>query len=373
MKRNKVINLLVVFGVLFTCFYIIFAGKKLKKELHLTPCWSIDFKTDLSDLKKDKSSVFQLKADEVTLEKQIPFKLSQNLGYFTPSGKVVSFQTFSFMASVSPDYWTIFYPDSRLQTIYKNNGDVQCKISCPGFPYIAKDKIFVFSPGGTGFTAFNAEGKELWTYESYVPVTAFKSSTSACVAGLADGTLLYYADEMHKPQKITPGGSDYNVILGADVSNSGKFLACVSGIEKQRFILIKNSDGQNKIIYHDYLQGNMTEQTFVEFSKDKAEDELLVYFQYEKGMGIYSMKNNLIKTVPIKGKILSVSEVNDKNTVFVLARTDEKHYSINMIDENFVNTGSITFLAKNAFMITDEDSLYIGKDTGISRFDLKIK
>ncbi len=373
MKRNKVVNLLIVFGILFTCLYMIFAGINLKKELQLTPCWTVDFQKDLSSLQKDKTSVFQLKTAEEITEKQIPFKLSQNLGYFTPSGKVTAFQTFSFMASVSSDYWVIFYPDSKSQTIYKNDGQILCKIPCAGFPFIEQNKIFVFSPGGTGISSFNEEGKEIWTYESYVPVTAFKSSPSSCVAGLADGTLLYYDSNASKPQKIVPGGSDYNVILGADVSQSGKLLACVSGIEKQRFILIKLSDGQHKIIFHSYLDGNITEQTFVEFSKEKTDEETVVYFQYEKGMGIYSFKSNSIKTVPIKGKILSVSEVNEKNVVFVLTQTDEKHFSINMIDENFVNTGSITFPAKNAFMITDEGSLYIGKDSSISRFDLKIK
>ena len=173
--------------------------------------------------------------------------------------------------------------------------------------------------------------------------------------------------------KITPGGSDYNVILGADVSENGNYIACLSGIEKQRFILIKISDGQSKVVFHNYLEGNLTEQTFVEFSKDKTDEETIVYFQYEKGLGIYSMKTNIIKTVPVKGKVLSVSEVNEKNIVFVLVRTDDNHFSINMIDENFVNTGSITFPAKNAFMLTDDGSLYIGNDTSISRFDLKIK
>ena len=83
-------------------------------------------------------------------------------------------------------------------------------------------------------------------------------------------------------QEFEPGGSTYPVILGAALAKSGKQFACVSGIDRQRFILNQKKNGFSKVVFHKYLETDQKEPVLVQFSSD----EKVVYYNCSKGLGI---------------------------------------------------------------------------------------
>ncbi|NLM00713.1 MAG: hypothetical protein GX220_04590 [Treponema sp.] len=374
MNMKKKIVFFITFGIFFLVIYLCLATLNMKEELQLSPKWTVDLLEDLSTMQKDETGVFQLVNSEIFLDEQlIPFKLGQNFGYFTQEGKVASFQTFPFKVSISSSFFTIFSNDSVIHTIFKKNGKEQCKIFSSGFPFIEDERIYIFAPGGSIVSSFNIEGKQNWRYESYVPIVAFRSSEGACVVGLADGSLLHFKNDQTEPTFFVPGGSNYQIILGADVSKSGELVACVSGLEKQRFVVSRILDGQSKILFHEYLTGELTEQTFVKFAYAHSDLEAVVFFQHADGLGIFSLEELKIHNINLEGKILSVAFSPQKKYVFVLSKIDENTFSIYMINNYYQLVGSVRFDAEYAFLHTQNNSLYIGKNFSISRFDLMIK
>lgn len=385
MKMKKKIISFISFGLLFIFIYICVATFPLKEEFQLTPKWTVDLFSSLLNLQKDSSNVFQLISDDLLSDEKlqnkeinqesnlIPYKLAQNLGYFTPDGKIISYQTFPFKASVSKSYFTIYANDSHSHKIYNNLGKLHCIIDASGFPFLQEDRFYVFSPGGAGISSFDNDGKLNWKYESYVPIVSFQSSKNACVVGFADGNLLHYAKNDKKPTSVYFGGSQYQIILGADVSELGDLVACVCGVDNQRFIVTRITDGQSKVLYHEYLSDSLTERTFVQFAKNSQADDVVVFYQHSQGLGVFSLNKMKTYNIGIKGKILSVAYTPQNNSVFVLSKLQKDLYSIGLINNRYEYVGSQTFNANNAFLHIQDNELYIGKDQSISRFDLQIK
>ena len=269
--------------------------------------------------------------------------------------------------------------------VFKVNRDFSCSLNCIGVEqrsgfvshctqlfnilnrsdFVVDKGNYLFLPGGTGFDKLDDEGNSLWRYEDIAPITAFSNSSDGCIVGFADGKLVTFKNDGTIDYSIYPAGSNYQVILGVDISEENGLTACVCGIDRQRFILFKNTDGQNKIIYHEYLENNLREQTFVKFSKDSNK----VFINDYNGLGIIDCKTLMSKHIPIEGKIIALEEQPENDMFFVLTKEDNL-YSVYIFENPSSKVGSFDFEATNAFIIADGSDLFIGTDSTISKFEV---
>lgn len=346
MKSSKKISCNIIIAVIFCAAYILFAIKPLQTEYQFKPEWKID-------VTNPSLSSF---SEEDTL---LPFRLGQTLGYFTPEGKVTAFLTFPQKASISSDYYTFYNNNNTDCSFFTSRGQKVGKIEIPGFPMIDESRLFVFLPGGSSFVACDNEGKRKWEYGGAVPITAFDSSENAIVAGFADGNLCEFNLEGKLLQRFAPGGSDNPVILGAAVSKDGTYIATISGQNKQRFVLAKKDDAQTKIISHEFLNSNDTSQKLVKFNKE----DTAVFYATENELGIADIESGKKSHLKIDGNALSIQQL--ENTIFLLTKKDNR-YTVYIIEKFATLTGSFTFKADCAFILTHKDKLFIGKDSTIS-------
>ena len=293
----------------------------------------------------------------------LPFKTGQLLGYFSREGKLNSLTSFPYMASISTKTWTTYGADAEATPFFFADGTQAGVITNAGFPWLTDDGNYLFLPGGTGFDKLDEKGNSLWRYEDIAPITAFSSSLNGCIVGFADGKLVSFKENGNIDYSIYPAGSNYQVILGVDISDEKGLTACVCGIDKQRFILFRNTEGQNKIIYHEYLENNLREQTLVKFSKDSEK----VFLNDYNGLGIVDCETLTSKHIPIEGKIIAIEEQPENDMFFVLAKGDGT-FSLYIFENPSSKVGSFSFEATNAFITTEGTSLYIGADSTISKF-----
>ncbi len=354
MKNKKSISFYILISFLFCLIYILCAIHPLGTEYHFKPEWKIDVTNPSvsSDVPEDVA--------------RLPFKLGQTLGYFTPDGKVTNFVTFPLKASVSSSFYTCYSTNNTEAKYYTPDGELAGTVSIPGFPMIDDDRIFVFLPGGSSFIACDGEGKKNWEYGGTVPITAFDSSKEGVVIGFADGNICEFNRSGHLLQRFAPGGSDLPVILGAAVSSNGEYIATVSGQNKQRFVLAKKDGAQTKITAHQFLDSTETTQKLVKFSADDS----TVYFSSQNDLGIADVKSGKIAHLKIDGHAISMQETS--NTVFILTKKDSE-YRVYAVEKFAVLTGSFSFKAQYAFILTHDERLYVGKDSTISCISISKK
>ncbi|MBQ6780088.1 MAG: hypothetical protein IJP62_02535 [Treponema sp.] len=355
MKKKR--NLLLPLCISVSILYIILAARPLATELQFLPQWTID--ASKVTVSKDSENLAE------RYEHAIPFKLGQTLGYFTADGDILSIVSFPYKAALSSSYYALYGTNDKKIPFFTPDGKKSGEISATGFPFFMESKQYLFLPGGSSFAKLDETGKMQWSYENYAPITAFSSSEYGCVAGYADGTVISFADDGKIDQTFSPGGSEYPVILGADLSNSGELIACVSGQNRQRFIVAKKSSNHTAIIHHEYLDTPTTRQVLVKFSKDES----TVYFGSEDGLGIVDCTTGKSKHLKIGGHILSICESTESKSAYILSRNGET-CTVHVIEPFATFAGSFSFKATSAFIATEHDNLFVGRNNTISKMQV---
>ena len=348
MKNKKTASLFVIIGIIITILYIIFAIKPLGEEFQFIPEWKIDITNPSIE-----------RSDEV----KHPFKLGQAMGYFTDSGKVTSFISFPFKATISESRYASYMENNFSCDYYNANGEKEGTIKEYGFPHFDGERMYIFNPGGNSFQELDPNGKKIWEFESTSPVTAFDSSEGGCIAGFADGSIAQFDHSGKILQQFSPGGSEFQIISGAAVSSDGEYIAIVSGQNKERFVLAKKEDAHSKIVFHEFSDSSKPYQKLVKFSKDNSK----VYYDFCGKLGIADTKKCKSSYIKIKGQAISLKE-ND-SCVFVLTK-DKDEYTVYVIEKNSSLTGKFSFKAKSAFIQTYENVLFVGKDSTISKINI---
>ena len=350
MKAKKHIGLAFFLIILISIIYIILTAKPLNKEYTFTPVWKIS--TSNPVLKESSTA------------KQSYFHLGQTLGYFDEDGNISLFQTFPSKVSISDKYFATYNSEANNTPFYNSDGSKAGVIAASGFPYFSDDLIYVFLPGGCSFSKCSDDGNILWTFEGTFPITAFVAKQNFTAIGLSNGTIKVLNNETGVTEiEFSPGGSDYPVILGIDISEDGQYIASISGHNQQRFVLSHREENQQKIIYHRFFENDSPYRTLVHFTKDGKR----VFYNYYKGLGIYNLEEKTDTTMELKDKLLAIEETDD---LTVLLGKEKNTYTVSIIDSTDTLEGSFSFTADSAFIHTIDNSIYLGKDNSISKLSI---
>lgn len=352
--KNKINTpLFTFFAILFVILYVFLAAKPLSKEYQFTPAWKI------STSNPTVSNTFNSK-------EYLSFHLGQSIGYFTDDGNISFYQTFPSKVSISNNYFSIYNSDSQNIDFFYNNGDKAGTFKEAGYPYFIDNLIYIFLPGGSSFSKCNQDGTSKWTYEGTIPITAFNAKENFTAVGFADGSIkVFNNSEGNSEINFEPGGSDYPVILGIDITEDGNYIGSISGHNKQRFVLSHREGIQQKIIYHTFLDDDTRYRNLVYFTKDSNR----VFYCYKNAVGVYNISQNKNVIIPIREKIIQIKENN--NFVYLLSKNKNK-YTVYLIDNTSTLEGNFSFNASDAFIQTDDNNLYIGKDSSISCLNITV-
>ena len=360
MKIKENIHIIIIASVGFLVFYSLLAVRPLSQELQLTPQWTT------SILHPVTSTVNKT-------ETQIPFRLGQNMGYFTVNGEISLMESFPFQATISEAYRASYSQDASRIPVYEFGTASNAEypdffIEGTGFPFFSEDRVYLFNPGGYGLAQYTKEDGQIWQFEHTAPIVAFNSSPAGTAVGYADGTIYTFSSTGELVQTFEPGGSTYPIILGIALSSSGGQLACISGIDQQRFVLTQQRNGVNKVVFHTYLETNQREPVLVQFTKDENH----VFYSAGNGLGIVNCFTFENKVIPVEGTILAIEECPTNNITCVLTR-DKGRYNIYFIENRDVLVGHFGFKADAAFIDIQGGDLYVGRDTQISKINITRK
>lgn len=346
---------IIIGSVAFLIIYMFVAAVPMGDDIYFAPDWT-----------RDISSPVEIAADQFPKESVEAFALANRFGYFTADGKILSSSTTDSRVSISPVAWTT-YPENASNTEIRNpDGSARCAIAESGFVHLDEGRAYLFLPGGAGVSMYSESGTRLWVREHTAPITAFNSSPKGTVIGYSDGLLTYVKPDGNALFSFYPGGSDYEVILGAAISEDGSLVACVSGIDAQRVVLIRVSGVQHKVVFHEYLKGNLRRQAFVDFEETGA----YAFFEYEGGLGIIDCAKNKARFIPFDGQILKVGEKPGSSLFVALVKSGAK-YTLAAIDPPGTLVASSDFAAKDAFLVQRGDAVYLGADERISKITIR--
>ncbi len=347
MKINKKNLSLVGLLILFSVAYLLLSTKPAKNALQLVPQWSIDINS--AQVSPTNSEVK-------------PFKLGQQIGYYTPEGTIASLHTLQDRGSISSHFFAPFSSNAADVVFFTQRSEQSGVLEKAGFPFFEGDRIFLFSPSGNSFSSHSSDGSEKWFYEDYAPITTFYSNEEGIVVGFADGKVMVFNSDGSIRQDFYPGGSEYEIVFGSSLSPSGRYVACLSGLDMQRIIITDIEGNTSKIIFHEYIENAVIEQSLVYFSTN----EQYVFANVKDGLVVIDIKEKSDIHIPIEGKVVTIKEVQDGNYYFVLSK-NRNESTITIFNDNMFEVGSFVYEEQNSFIDSDEEYVYIGNGSVISK------
>lgn len=350
MKQKKHIGLALFLILFISIIYIILAVKPLNKEYSFTPVWKISTANPVINNSETKQ--------------KSAFHLGQTLGYFDEDGNISLYKTFPSKVSISDSYFAVYDSEAKNTEFYNTDGTKAGVIEASGFPYFKDNLIYVFLPGGCSFSKCSDTGKIIWTFEGTFPITAFAAKENYTAVGLSNGTIKVLNNENGATEiDFAPGGSDYPVILGLDISEDGQYIASISGHNHQRFVLSHREENQQKIVYHKFFDHDSPYRTIIHFSKDGKR----VFYNFYRGLGIYDLETKAEQTLSIKDKLISIEETDD---LTLLLGKEKNTYTVSVIDNTNTLEGAFSFTADSAFLHAADNNIYLGKDNSISKIQV---
>ena len=347
MKTKKHFGLAFFLIILLSATYIILSVKPLNKEYSFTPVWKINTSNPV--------------ISRTAVKPQSYFHLGQTLGYFDEDGNISLYKTFPEKLSISDSYYATYSSEAENTEFFNPDGSKAGIIEACGFPYFSGNLIYVFLPGGSSFSKCSETGSILWTFEGTFPITAFSAKEKYTAVGLANGTIKVLNNENGMTEiDFAPGGSDYPVILGLDISEDGQYIASISGHRQQRFVLSRREENQQKIIYHKFFEHDSPYRSIVHFTKDGKR----VFYNFYRGLGIYDLNSKSEQNLQIKDKLISIEETDD---LVILLGKEKTTYTVSLIDNTNTLEGSFSFTADSAFLHAADNNIYLGKDNSISK------
>jgi hypothetical protein len=349
------LKVIVSASILFLIIYLFVAAIPLGQDIYFTPVWTRDISSPVTA----DSAAF--KTDDIE-----QFSLGDYFGYFTHDGVILSSTETKNRVSVSASAWASYPQDAENTVISRPDGTPKMTVNEAGFIHLDETRTYLFIPGGDAVAQYNDTGAEIWKREHTSPITAFNSSSGGTVIGYADGMFTCLDSDGATRFSFYPGGSDQEVILGVALSADGNLAACVSGLDKQRFLLVSIDGDQYKIVKHSYLEGNLRRQAYLDFNTDGN----FAFFEYSGGLGIVDCRERDITFIPFDGQISGVGECTGNNLFVALVR-NVNDYTLAAIERPNHLVATTRFKATDAFLVPGGTSLYLGMDSRISKIDIR--
>lgn len=303
-----------IISILFIFLYIFVFSGVLYPELSVQPLWRIPM--DAYEIKNEYSIYSETVPDGL-----LSFHTPKYFGYFSKGGKLFLLGLNDSKAAVSDRAFVLKQPHEKESThaLYKPDGSPVQSFSADN-AFFYGDLLFSAEAGGSGLASYDEYGHKLWSYRFPSQVSAFGAVSDLAVAGTVDGYLEGVGKDGKEAFAFSPGGSRLEIILGLGLSFSGKYIAVVSGIDKQRLVIMKKGGVDYKVSSHMYLDSDFREPVRVIV----MEDDKHVLYRRNDGIGLMSIDGKVNKVLPVLADDFSESMDKKRNISYIMVKNGKQ-------------------------------------------------
>jgi len=336
--------------------YLIIAAKPITPEFSLQTKWVINV--------EDANS--QTKAGGTLAEGPIPFVLENRYGYIAPDGTLLAkktFQTNQFVA-ITPKLLSVCNPVPDTLIIESSLSNETVTVKDPsGYPYLVDEHMLLIGKNQDSVSAIGESGSLLWTYQVASPITALDCRADKLLIGTLDGTVYLLSLKGEALFTFQPGGSRLSVIFGAVLSSDGNQIALISGIDRQRFVLLERSGQTYKVAHHQFLNSDFRRPVLLKF----VQNNQYVLFEGKTNLLVFDIQKKKVHEIPLQAPILAIEALPKSDTVFVMTgkESQKQLVALKLPDRKLLTA---PFTSQESFMTASGDQLVVGSDSIITSY-----
>ncbi|MDR1147929.1 MAG: WD40 repeat domain-containing protein [Spirochaetaceae bacterium] len=355
---------LIITIILASLFYAFIAAGPVEEETVLSSKWIKSVETSYDE---------QLEQTEDL----IPFELGTSFGYISDDGRFSINKTKKAYISLSNYFWAEYGEQTASITVKNLRDEAAFTIeNGNGYPFFLDSRTFIINSEQNSVSQLeniqndsSGAAKFAWTYDFASPLSCVDAAAGLFLAGTLDGTIELIDSTGQRIYFSEPSGSRIATIFGCALSADGKKIALVSGLDKQRFILIEQFGAAWRITFHEFLEEGLRRNVYVMF----VDNDNKIAFERESGLGLYDIKSRAIYNIPLDGEITALDGSENNGMLFLISAQDE--YNKKLIGIKFPDIIMIEapFNSENAFLTVKNNNLFIGGKTAIASFAIEKK
>lgn len=331
--------------------YLILASRPVPVETVLVPAWIRDLRNAA--------------ADPAAAEGLAPFRNGSVMGYFDMEGRFSIVRTAEGKTALADAVWTEYRASPDGLELFDPFGKPVAKMSERGYPWFADGRTFIVGPEQNSIGAIGSAGTALWSRDFPAQITCADAAAGSLLIGLLDGSIQVLDKNGDLVFTFEPGGSRLPVVLAAKLSDDGKAIALVSGIDPQRFLYLEKSGGSFKVVHHEYLNGAFrrpVKATFVGEGK-------WVAYEKENGLGIFEPSTRASYVLDVGGSIAALDGTGNDGMMFLLTADGQEKALVAIRMPDKVVTRA-PFRSDETYLRRHGDRLFIGGDSRISAISI---
>lgn len=339
--------------------YFLICAQPLPKELVLAPVWS----------KPLASAPRAPSGGGVAAGFAVPFRLGDRYGYFSAEGKLLFAAPTPYGVALAPDAYAQYDRLSEGFSIASPSGSEIAKIKALGYPFFSASRRFVIGPDQAEVSELAADGSVAWSRRFGSVITTCAASPALAVFGLMDGTIVGIDRSGSEALDFAPGGSRVPGVYGVAVSPDGLLVAAVTGLDRQRLVVMEKRVTAYRVAYHRWLESDYRRPVAMAFT---ADGRRLVY-ESPAGVGVYERggggrgRESVLSISAASG--LGLTAKGGELLVLLSGKGEEKRLVCASLPGRLVVDAPLR--ARDAFVESSGDSIFIGADDRIARLDLK--
>lgn len=355
--RHSVITILVM-GIFIPVYFFAFA-ERLSPELSAVPRWRVDMAPGQSA----GGAPAARPSDTAQAGEPIAFVAGNRYGYFLADGTVLFVADAASTVAISDKAFVTTEPGSQDGFVQQPRSKARVAIQDVR-PFFSAGRLFSASSDGTGVSAYDGSGHLQWSYTFPCQISAFASSGNLIVGGTVDGWLEGVNADGTKAFEFAPGGSRLPVILGAAISPSGAWVAAMSGIDRQRLIVLSRGDSKFRVQSHRYLDSNYREPVKLIIMSDERH----VLYRRPDGIGVWSVDGKVDEVLPIVADDFEASIDTNLDVVYLTAKRGSRT-ELAVFRRPASLIGTIALPDSSEYVRLAGSSAFIGGRSWLARFD----
>ena len=249
----------------------------------------------------------------------IPFFGATHFGYVDEDGTLLLCKEQGDRLSIAPFAWSRYNAHAKEAEIIHTDTLQSTKSALPGYPWLADDRMWILAPEQQAISLLNEDGGEAWTYHFDAPITSLDAANGILLAGLLNGTIHTLDREGTVIFSFTPGASRVEVIYGAALSPNARYMGIISGLDRQRALLLERAGNSWKVIWHRYTDTAFRRPVQLHFLNGGRQ----LLHEDAGGISIVDSARRKSQYIPLSGTLLSLTDANDDALIFVLTGIDQ--------------------------------------------------
>ncbi|MDP3179385.1 MAG: hypothetical protein Q8M76_15860 [Spirochaetaceae bacterium] len=336
--------------------YFLAFAQSLPKELVIVPAWA--------------RSVARAPTSPRSSERgggaAIPFRTAGRFGYFRTDGEILFAAPEPYGLALERREWAEYEKDSESFSIRAATGETSATARIAGYPFFAGERRFVLGPDQASVSELGRNGDVVWSHQFSSIVTAFCGGPRMAVFGLLDGELIGIDPSGEGLLSFSPGGSRIPVILGSAANADASLVAAVSGIDRQRLVVLEKRSTDYRVLYHRWLDSDFRRPISLSFT---ADGRRLVY-ESNEGISIWDVDTNSESSIEARYRAGAGSTARrGKLIVLQTGREDDVRLLCAALPDMRIVDAALPDGA--ALAAVEDDSIYICVGGDILRCDLE--